>query len=61
MARRKRKRRGTPFTGEMMVCIMCGRQEASDPAVESQWRMLEVDGTRHYTGGQSGPNWRTDG
>lgn len=37
-----------PFQGEMMTCVMCGKQQASDPAVESNWRKLEIDGRPFY-------------
>jgi len=37
-----------PFHGELMTCIMCGKQQGSDPKIESQWRLLEVDGVRYY-------------
>jgi hypothetical protein len=36
------------FMGEQMTCIMCGKQEKSDPTVESQWRCIEVDGDGYY-------------
>jgi len=29
-----------PFLGQEMICIMCGRQQRSDPHIESQWRCL---------------------
>jgi hypothetical protein len=34
--------------GELMTCIMCGRQERSDPHVESQWRCIVADGVPYY-------------
>lgn len=37
-----------PFQGEMMTCIVCGRQERSNPAVKSDWRMLDADGYHFY-------------
>lgn len=36
------------FRGEMMTCVMCGKQEQSDPGIESQWRCVEVDGDGYY-------------
>lgn len=36
------------FRGELMTCVLCGRQEQSDPAVESQWRVMEADGVGCY-------------
>lgn len=32
-----------PFTGELMSCVICGRQERSNPRVSSGWRMLQLD------------------
>jgi hypothetical protein len=37
-----------PFSGEMMLCVLCGRTERSDPAVNSQWRMVEMDGQARF-------------
>lgn len=37
-----------PFKGEMMTCIVCGHQERSNPAIESDWRMLDADGYHFY-------------
>lgn len=37
-----------PFLGQEMVCIMCGRQQRSDPHVESQWRCIMVDDVSYY-------------
>lgn len=36
------------FQGEEMRCIMCGKVQRSDPAIESQWRCIEVDGKPYY-------------
>lgn len=36
------------FRGELMTCVLCGRQEQSDPAVESDWRVMEADGVAYY-------------
>lgn len=33
---------GLKFQGEVMVCAMCGKQQESDPAVESGWRYIQV-------------------
>jgi hypothetical protein len=38
----------THFQGETMTCVMCGREQQSDPAVRSDWRCLEVDGQPYY-------------
>jgi len=43
-----RKIPGVPFMGELMTCIMCGKVEQSDPAIRSDWRIVEADGVRHY-------------
>lgn len=38
-----------PFTGELMTCVMCGREQRSDPKVESNWRVLQLgEGERYY-------------
>ena len=37
-----------PFAGESMECLLCGRTERSDPGRESNWRAIEIIGTRHY-------------
>jgi hypothetical protein len=37
-----------PFEGEMMVCAICGRKKRSDPAVESNWRAIDLDEQRYY-------------
>lgn len=39
---------GLPFQGEVMICVMCGRQQRSNPTVESNWRALTVDGETYY-------------
>lgn len=31
-----------PFLGEVMVCILCGKEEASNPHIESNWRALQL-------------------
>lgn len=36
------------FRGELMTCVLCGRQEQSDPAAESDWRVMEADGVAYY-------------
>ena len=43
-----RKIEGLPFMGELMTCVMCGKQEQSDPKVKSDWRTVEPDGVRYY-------------
>jgi hypothetical protein len=37
-----------PFTGEEMNCILCGKVEMSDPAVESGWRAIEINKRLKY-------------
>jgi hypothetical protein len=37
-----------PFQGEMMHCIMCQKEEKSDPHVESGWTTIDLDGKRFY-------------
>jgi hypothetical protein len=36
------------FMGETMTCAMCGKQQKSDPAIESDWRYIEVDDKAGY-------------
>jgi hypothetical protein len=36
------------FSGEEMVCVVCGAQRQSDVQVESDWRCVIVDGQRFY-------------
>ena len=35
---------GMKFMGETMTCVMCGKTQQSDPAVESGWTFLEIEG-----------------
>lgn len=37
-----------PFQGELMKCVMCGREERSDPGVESEWRAIEWGDDLYY-------------
>lgn len=37
-----------PFMGEMMRCVVCGRQERSNPRISSNWRMLQIDKHSFY-------------
>ena len=37
-----------PFMGEMMTCILCGKQARSDPSVESNWRAIVIGDKRYY-------------
>lgn len=37
-----------PFTGEQMCCLLCGKTKRADPAVSSNWRMVEAAGRRFY-------------
>lgn len=36
------------FQGEMMTCDLCGRQERSDPQVESGWTVVELNDGHFY-------------
>lgn len=36
------------FQGEMMTCASCGRQQKSDPHVESNWTVIVADGKPIY-------------
>lgn len=36
------------FQGETMTCILCGKQDQSDPEGETGWRLLEADGVPYY-------------
>lgn len=36
------------FQGEMMVCIMSGAKQRSNPNVESGWDCIVADGVRYY-------------
>ena len=37
-----------PYTGEVMVCVVCGKIERSDPTKNTNWRAIDVDGQRVY-------------
>lgn len=37
-----------PFMGEEMNCVLCGKVEMSDPAVESDWRAIEINKRMSY-------------
>jgi hypothetical protein len=39
---------GLPFQGEWMRCVICDREEKSDPAVQSGWRAIELNGVLYY-------------
>lgn len=43
-----KKTPGLRFQGEMMQCIMCGKEEKSDPAVESDWTCVEAGSAGYY-------------
>ena len=36
------------FAGELMHCVLCNKEQKSDPAVNSQWRAASVDGRTFY-------------
>lgn len=38
----------TPFQGETMTCVCCGKIQQSDPDVESNWRAITADSVRYY-------------
>jgi hypothetical protein len=40
-----KKTAGLRFQGELMTCVMCGKTQQSDPAVESDWTFIEMEGT----------------
>jgi len=37
-----------PFMGETMTCSLCARVKQSDPSVESNWRIIELNGQKFY-------------
>ena len=37
-----------PFMGEMMTCILCGKQARSDPSAECNWRAIAIGDKRYY-------------
>lgn len=38
-----------PFQGELMTCVICGKEQQSDPAQPSGWRcVVTSDGHRFY-------------
>ena len=39
---------GLHFQGEQMTCVICGKQQKSNPAIESNWRCIQADGTNYY-------------
>jgi hypothetical protein len=39
---------GLRFQGELMRCIMCGKQQRSNPKKESDWTCIEQDGRFYY-------------
>ena len=43
-----KKTPGVRFQGEKMTCVVCGTTQWSDPAVETGWDCVEVDGVGHY-------------
>lgn len=38
-----KKTPGLLFQGEMMLCRICGKQQKSDPKIESNWTALQID------------------
>jgi hypothetical protein len=43
-----KKIKGAPFMGEMMTCAVCGKQQKSDPKIESQWTCVVLGDRRVY-------------
>jgi hypothetical protein len=43
MTKKKLWQQGMPFGGEMMVCKSCGKEQKSDPKVESGWTAIQAD------------------
>lgn len=39
-----------PFTGEMMTCIFCGRQEQSGLATDTNWRAISFSAGQIFYG-----------
>lgn len=37
------KKTTRPFSGELMICSLCGRRRYSDPHIESGWTRVEMD------------------
>lgn len=37
-----------PFTGELMICVVCGVQMQSHLEANTDWRCLELDGKIFY-------------
>ncbi len=37
-----------PFTGETMICLLCGSQQKSDPNVSLNWRAIVLAGKTFY-------------
>lgn len=37
-----------PFAGQLMRCIVCDRQQQSDPTVESEWRCIQIENDLFY-------------
>lgn len=46
--KRARPREFIPFTGEMMKCELCGKQEQSDVREAKGWRCITLDGVPVY-------------
>lgn len=36
------------FMGTLMKCVMCGKEQQSDPNIESNWTCLEINSDSHY-------------
>jgi len=37
-----------PFMGQTMTCVMCDKVEKSNPNKESNWRAIDIGGSRYY-------------
>lgn len=52
------KRSAKVFAGELMKCVVCGREQESDPNAQTDWRAIEVNGVLHYVcASEFPPNW----
>ena len=41
-------KRPKAFTGEVMKCAVCGKEQTSSPGVETQWRAIDFGQKRIY-------------
>lgn len=38
----------TPFQGETMTCVMCRKQQQSNPARQSNWTRIDIEADKFY-------------